>query len=119
MHNSDDIKKMKNSSRVVLNTSIVYTQLIVNTILGLFITRFILQALGEEDYGIYMLVAGVVTFLVVVINETVGSQAHGQEVVGDKLVEQIVLVLVVLVVHGIWIDVVFHEVVDNVVDCNL
>lgn len=65
---------MKNSSRVVLNTSIVYTQLIVNTILGLFITRFILQALGEEDYGIYMLVAGVVTMLNV-LNSSMSNTA--------------------------------------------
>lgn len=74
MRNSYNIEKMNNSSRVILNTSIVYIQLIVNTILGLFITRFILQALGEEDYGIYMLVAGVVTMLNV-LNSSMSNTA--------------------------------------------
>lgn len=56
---------MKNSSRVVVNTAIVYTQLIINAILGLFVTRFVLQALGEEDYGVLMVVSGAVTMLAV------------------------------------------------------
>lgn len=63
MRYNDNFDKMKNSSRVAINTTIVYAQLIINTIIGLFFTRIILQALGEEDYGIYMLVGGVVTML--------------------------------------------------------
>ena len=68
------IEKMNNSSRAILNTAIVYVQLIINTILGLFITRFILQALGEEDYGIYIVVAGVVTMLNV-LNSSMSNTA--------------------------------------------
>lgn len=54
---------MNNSNRIVANTLIVYGQLIVTTILNLLVTRYVLLALGEQDYGIYMLVAGVVTML--------------------------------------------------------
>lgn len=72
--NSDNIGKMRSSSRVVFNTAVVYTQLIINTIIGLVVTRFILQALGEEDYGIYMVVAGVVVMLSV-LNSSMSNTA--------------------------------------------
>ena len=74
MRNNNNIEKMNNSSRAILNTAIVYIQLIINVILGLFITRFILQALGEEDYGIYTVVAGVVTMLNV-LNSSMSNTA--------------------------------------------
>lgn len=54
---------MNDSNRIVYNTIISYGQLLLNTIIGLFVTRFVLKALGEEDYGIYMLVGGVVAML--------------------------------------------------------
>ena len=54
---------MKSNNRIIFNTAITYAQLIVTTILGLFVTRYVLLALGEEDYGVYMLVAGVVSML--------------------------------------------------------
>lgn len=54
---------MKDSTRIANNTIIVYGQLIITTIISLFVTRYVLKALGEEDYGIYMLVAGVVAML--------------------------------------------------------
>lgn len=54
---------MKSANRVIFNTSILYTQLIISLIIGLFSTRLVLDALGETDYGIYMLVAGVIGLL--------------------------------------------------------
>ena len=54
---------MNDNKRIVYNTAVVYTQLVLSTIIGLFAVRFILQALGEEDYGIYLLVGGVVAML--------------------------------------------------------
>lgn len=52
-----------NSNKIIYNTLIVYIQLIISTFISLFSIRFVLQALGEEDYGIYMLVAGTVSML--------------------------------------------------------
>lgn len=54
---------MKSTNKIIFNTSVLYGQLIIGMALGLFTTRIILNALGEEDFGIYMLVAGVVGML--------------------------------------------------------
>lgn len=54
---------MKNANKVVYNTGILYLRLILGLVIGLITTRFVLEALGETDYGIYMLVAGVVAML--------------------------------------------------------
>lgn len=51
------------NNRIVFNTIVKYVELVVNIFLGLVSVRFILQALGQEDYGIYMVVAGVVSML--------------------------------------------------------
>ncbi|AEE20753.1 Na+-driven multidrug efflux pump [Dokdonia sp. Hel_I_63] len=54
---------MKNANKVVYNTGILYLRLILGLVIGLITTRFVLEALGETDYGIYMLVAGIVAML--------------------------------------------------------
>lgn len=54
---------MSNSSKVIINTGVSYASLLVLMVLGLVTVRLVLQALGEVDYGIYVLVAGVVTML--------------------------------------------------------
>lgn len=54
---------MKPSTRIVINTLAQHTRAIINTCLSLYSTRLILQLLGQSDYGIYSLVAGVVTML--------------------------------------------------------
>lgn len=54
---------MQDNNRIVANTIVVYAQLVISTIVGLLAVRFILKSLGEEDYGIYMLVGGVIAML--------------------------------------------------------
>jgi len=54
---------MKPANKVILNTGILYAQLIIGVVIGLFTTRIVLDALGETNFGIYMLVAGVVGML--------------------------------------------------------
>ena len=54
---------MDNSQRVILNTAVNYISLLVKMAVGVFTARFVLQALGETDYGIYFAVAGVVGVL--------------------------------------------------------
>jgi O-antigen/teichoic acid export membrane protein len=54
---------MKAANRVIFNTGVLYAQLIIGIIIGLFTTRLVLNALGETDYGIYILVGGVVGML--------------------------------------------------------
>ena len=51
---------MNDNNRIIFNTIVKYGELLVNIVLGVLIMRYILQALGSEDYGIYMVVAGVI-----------------------------------------------------------
>lgn len=54
---------MEPTKRVVVNTIAQHIRAIVNTLLSLYSTRLILDALGNSDYGIYTLIAGVVALL--------------------------------------------------------
>jgi O-antigen/teichoic acid export membrane protein len=54
---------VKASTKVVFNTSVLYAKLVIGVVIGLFTTRLVLDALGETDYGIFTLVAGVVGLL--------------------------------------------------------
>ena len=54
---------MNASSRVALNTVILYVRLVICALIGLYSVRIILAALGIEDYGIYNVVASVITLL--------------------------------------------------------
>ena len=56
---------MKAAEKVIYNTIILYVRLLVVLVIGLFTTRLVLDALGEENYGIYTLVAGVVGLLAI------------------------------------------------------
>lgn len=54
---------MNSVNRVIFNTAVLYVKLIVGMFIGLFTTRLVLNALGEIDFGIYALVAGVIGML--------------------------------------------------------
>jgi O-antigen/teichoic acid export membrane protein len=54
---------MRSANRVALNTLVQYIQLILNVLIGLYSVRVILDALGASDYGVYDLIAGVVSLL--------------------------------------------------------
>ena len=62
---------MTNSQRIIVNTIAQYTRTIINVCLSLYSTRLILSALGQNDFGIYSVVAGVVTMLSFVTNALV------------------------------------------------
>ena len=61
----------KNSTRVMVNTGAQYVRTVVNIILSLYSTRLILNTLGIEDYGLFTLVAGVVSMLSFMTNAMV------------------------------------------------
>ena len=54
---------MNSAERIFINTIAQYIKTIISMILGLFSTRLVLQILGVGDYGVFSLVAGVVTLL--------------------------------------------------------
>lgn len=59
---------MTSSTRLVVNTIAQNVRTIINIVLSLYSTRIAMQALGMSDYGIYMLVAGLVSLLSYVSN---------------------------------------------------
>lgn len=54
---------MKASTRVIINTGAQYIRSILSVIITLYTSRVILENLGISDFGIYNLIAGVVTML--------------------------------------------------------
>lgn len=51
---------MQSSTRIILNTGILYGKMFINIGIALFSTRLILNALGASDFGIFALVGGVI-----------------------------------------------------------
>lgn len=51
------------NKRIVKNTFINYVGLLVNTVLGIFIARYVLMALGASDFGLYGVVGGLIAML--------------------------------------------------------
>lgn len=49
-----------NSKRIAKNTLALYMQMFVSMLIGLYISRVVLNVLGVEDFGIYNVVGGVV-----------------------------------------------------------
>ena len=64
---------MQASNRIIVNTLAQYIRTIINMVLTLYSSRLVLDILGVEDYGIYSLVAGIVSMLSFLTNSLVGS----------------------------------------------
>ena len=54
---------MKNSNRIMVNTGVMYLRVAITMVITLLSSRWILMALGKEDFGIYNLVAGLLALL--------------------------------------------------------
>lgn len=54
---------MRASHRIVFNTGITYAKAVLTALLSLYATRFVLQTLGAEDFGLFNVVGGVVGVL--------------------------------------------------------
>ncbi|MDE6582159.1 MAG: hypothetical protein K2K47_06520 [Duncaniella sp.] len=65
------MKIQKNSTRLIVNTGAQYARTLINLVLSLYSTRLILAALGLADYGIFTLIAGVVSMLAFMTNAMV------------------------------------------------
>lgn len=67
------MKPQRNSTRLIINTGAQYTRTVINVFLSLYSTRLILNALGVDDYGIFMLIGGVVSMLSFVTNAMISA----------------------------------------------
>ena len=54
---------MQSSQKVALNTGIMYAKMVLTIGITLYSTRIVLNELGAEDFGIFNVVAGVITML--------------------------------------------------------
>lgn len=54
---------MRANSRIVFNTGVLYVKMIITMAFTLLSTRWILEALGTDDFGLYNLIAGLVAML--------------------------------------------------------
>lgn len=57
---------LNDNKKILLNTGVLYVKFILTTLIGLFSSRLILNALGMSDFGLYSVVGGFVTFLNVI-----------------------------------------------------
>ena len=64
---------MRTSQRVLINTIAQYSRTVINMVLSLFTVRLVLGSLGQSDYGIYSLIAGVVAMLGFITNSLVAT----------------------------------------------
>jgi len=54
---------MKATDRIIFNTGITYARAVVTSLISLYATRLILNALGAEDFGLYNVIGGMVAML--------------------------------------------------------
>ena len=64
---------MQASSRIIVNTLPQYIRTIINMVLSLYSSRLVLSILGVDDFGIYTLIAGIVSMLSFLTNSLIGS----------------------------------------------
>lgn len=64
---------VSSNRQIATNTIFLYIRMIILLVLGLYISRITLIALGVSDYGIYNVVGGIVTMFVFINNAMVNS----------------------------------------------
>ena len=120
---------MNATNRVLMNTVAQYVRTVFNMILALYSTRLILSALGSTDYGLYAVIAGVVSMLgfvsraLVVSTQRFLSFHHGRrdnenlrKVFANSLVIHIVVAFILLVILISLTSIVITNVLDVPVD---
>lgn len=108
----------ENTKRIARNTLMLYLRMLFGMLVSLYTSRLVLQALGEEDYGIYNVVGGVVAMFSLIsgsLSSSVGrfltfELGRGNEqglkrIFATSLSIHLVLALVILVLVetvGVW-----------------
>ena len=101
---------MTASQRVFVNTIAQYARTIINMGLNLYVVRVVLSVLGESDFGIYTLVAGIVSMMAFATNSLVlttqrfisfyqgkGDKEKLKDVFNNSLMIHIILAVLVLI----------------------
>lgn len=109
---------MHNGSRIARNTLMLYIRMFVLMLVGLYTSRVVLAALGENDFGIYNVVGGVVAMFTIIsgaLNSAVqrfitfemgrGDAAQLGRVYSTAVLIQVFLALIVVALAeplGLW-----------------
>ena len=89
---------MRNSDRIIVNTVILYAKMVISIIISLYSTRLILQALGAEDYGIYVIIGGVISMLGLLnVTMTTSTQRHLSFSMGKNDISEVRKVFVTII----------------------
>lgn len=107
-----------NTKRIAKNTTLLYIRMMIVMIINLYAVRLVLNALGVEDFGIYNVIAGVITMLYSVssvlssatqrfYSTSIGENApvHLREIFSTSLYIYVILSVIVLIVGetiGLW-----------------
>ena len=57
---------MNENKKIAINSVVIFARLCITSVIGIFTSRIVLDALGASDYGLYNVVGGIVTLLNVV-----------------------------------------------------
>ena len=109
---------MNNSQRIARNTLMLYVRMFVLLLVGLYTSRVVLSALGENDYGVYNVIGGVVAMFTIIsgsLNTAVtrfitfemgkGTDARIGKVYSTAVTIQLILALIVTAFAeplGLW-----------------
>ncbi len=101
---------MSDNKRIAKNSIILYFQLIITTIIGLYTTRIVLLELGTDDYGLYAVVGGIVAMLnflntsmlatsyrFIAVEVGKGDEGNPNKVFNTSLVIHLTLAIVILI----------------------
>ena len=110
--------KALKSSRIARNTLMLYIRMFILMLVGLFTSRVVLDALGENDFGIYSVVGCVVAMFTIIsgaLNSAVsrfitfemgkGSGAQLNKVYSTAVTIQLILAVIVVILAepiGLW-----------------
>lgn len=84
------IHNMNNTNRVVFNSAVLYAKIIINVAISLISVPIIMHALGNSDYGLYSLVAGVIGLLAFLKSAmTVSTQRFISVTIGEGKIDKI------------------------------
>jgi len=105
---------MDSNKRIAVNSVVIFIRLCVTSLIGLFSSRFILQALGASDFGLYNVVGGIVALLNVLNTSMVtttyryiayemgkGEEGNPNKVFNTSLAIHFGFALLILIVGGL------------------
>lgn len=98
---------MKTANRVALNSVALYANMVTTMGVTLLATRFLLQALGSTQYGIYALIVNIVAmFSFINVAMSVATQRFISFAIGNGVFERVKEVFYNNIVIHIWIAVI-------------